>query len=248
MHFCAIILIIICKDIKKHSEEERYYKSLQAELKTSKTKLKKLDEDFASKEERFASSMNTFAAKVQSDLINSNKAKYLRQTVTGERVPNWLVVNTDIRKLERICHGKIPSQSEMQQLLNEYNESFAVTLEPSRKSKDRSINRVQDLWEQKGINFPCKGMLPNSFTIRHSQGVIYGRLTSSSTSTAAVTACGPQLLLDEPTTLKEENRHLELGLKESLKMCPSNVLNNHDSSQDYGLSLLFEAAKLVSVD
>ena len=47
--FSACLSTTICKDIKKHSNEERYHKSLQAELKTTKTKFKKLDEDFASR-------------------------------------------------------------------------------------------------------------------------------------------------------------------------------------------------------
>ena len=62
----------------------------------------------------YSASLNTFGAKVQVDLINSDPQKYLRTTTTGERVPQWLLVKTDIRKLERICNSKVPDKSEIQ--------------------------------------------------------------------------------------------------------------------------------------
>ena len=44
-------------------------------------------------------------------------------------------------------------------------------------------------------------------------------------------------LWDEPTSLEEENHHLRVGLKESMKTC---------HSADDGLSLLLDAARFVS--
>ena len=103
----------ICKEIKRHPDEKKYYKAVKSELKSFQIKLKKLDIDITSKKENFYACANTFVAKVQSRLIESNPDKYLRSTAgNGEKVPNWLIVNTDIRKLERICGGKVPRETQ----------------------------------------------------------------------------------------------------------------------------------------
>ena len=86
----------ICKEIKRHPEEEKYFKNVQSELKAAKTKLEQLELDIMLKKDSYSASLNTFAAKVQANLINSDPQKYLRTTTTGERVPQWLLVNTDI--------------------------------------------------------------------------------------------------------------------------------------------------------
>lgn len=95
-----------------HPEGEKYLKTKQSELKAAKTKLKQLD---------------TFASKVQLNVTSSDPERYLRITTTGAKVPNWLVLNTDIRKLERICNGKIPNANDIKKLIREYDEGFAIT-------------------------------------------------------------------------------------------------------------------------
>jgi hypothetical protein len=95
-------------------------------LKVLNGKLKQLENDLTSKKESYASALNTFAVKVQANLINSNPDKYLRKTIAGDNIPNWLVVNTDIQKLERVCKGKVPDIREIQNLLTKYEAGFDV--------------------------------------------------------------------------------------------------------------------------
>lgn len=116
----------ICKELRRHPNEEKFYKAIKTELKEAKMKLKKLELDISSKKDSYAACANTFAAKVQSRLIESNPDKYLRPTArNGEKVPNWLIINTDIRKLERICRGKIPDEmTDLQSLINDYETGF----------------------------------------------------------------------------------------------------------------------------
>jgi len=110
---------------------------------------------------------------------------------------------------------------------------------------------VKRLWEQKGIRFPGRGILPNS--------------SSAPTSTSTCTASPAELVLFSdlamPKTFEEENMFLELGIKESLKSSSSTVKHIQESpitynskpdtsepdvnQPDYGLSLLFTAAKIV---
>ena len=93
----------MCKEIKQHPEEEKYFKSRQSELKAAKTKLKQLEVDVMSKKECYSVRINSLASKVLLNVIGSDPERYLRIITTGAKVPNWLSVsNTDIRKLERI--------------------------------------------------------------------------------------------------------------------------------------------------
>ena len=131
----------------------------------------------------YSASLNTFAAKVQANLINSDPQKYLRTTTTGEKVPQWLLVNTDIRKLERICNGKVPDTSEIQKLIREYDESFAITSrQKALELEQTSVNPVKRLWKEKGIKFPGKGILPNTLV---PEAFFYSLLANFATRTAS---------------------------------------------------------------
>ena len=149
-----------------------------------------------------------------------------------------------IRKLKRICNGKVPDTSEIQELIREYDESFAITSRQKALELEQTpVNPVKRLWEQKSIKFPGKGILPNSSV---------KSCTATSTRTASVTSVS-----DVPNTVKEENLYLEMGITESLKSYSSTPKNTEQSEitssdrqpdvdePDYGLSLLFTAAKLV---
>lgn len=242
--FTPCVSATLCRDIRRHHDEEKYYKSLQSQVKAEKGKLKKLEDDQNSKQESFKSSTNTFASLIQTDLINSNPSKYLRSSVQGNKIPNWLLVQTDIRKLERICNGNVPEKSEIRRLLEQYDEEFAILKSKqdngSRQKSKQHCNPVKKLWEQKGIKFPGKGVLPNS------KGT---------------------LLHDQPKSEDEEQYFLELGIKESLKSPSATYTGNNLKSSstctstatkdtnaetlaqpedaDYGLSLLFSAAQFL---
>ena len=117
-------------------------------------------------------SLNTFVSKVQLNVIRSDPERYLRITAIGAKVPNWLVF-TDIRKLKRICNGKIPNANEIKKLIREYNEGFAITKQaPLEQSQETYVNSVKRLWEAKlkGIRFPGTGILPNSSSTTTSSG------------------------------------------------------------------------------
>ena len=107
----------------------------------------------------YEASQNTFASQVQADLINSNQEKYLRKTLTGQYVPNCLVVNADIRKLEKICCSKVPFKSAIPNLIKQFDKGYAVLLnktddQSSSATSTSSVNSVKALWEMKGTNFP----------------------------------------------------------------------------------------------
>lgn len=82
--FCSSATIF--KEIKRHPEEDKYFKSRQSELKAAKMKLKQLEVDLMSKKECYSVSLNTFASKVQVNVTHSNPDRYLRITTTRAKV------------------------------------------------------------------------------------------------------------------------------------------------------------------
>ena len=68
----------ICKEIKRHPNEEKHYKTVQAEVKEAKLKLKKIELDIVAKKSSYSVCANTFASIIQGRLIDSNPDKYLR--------------------------------------------------------------------------------------------------------------------------------------------------------------------------
>lgn len=150
--FAPCVSATICKDIKKHQDEEKYYKSLQMQIKSEKSKLKRLEDDKNSKQESYQASINTFAGEVQTDLINSNPSKYLRSTSHGTSIPNWLLAQTDIRKLEKICGGKVPQKGDIPDLLKQYDEELEGAT--NRQDVSKHVSPVKRLWEQTGLLLP----------------------------------------------------------------------------------------------
>ena len=227
----------ICKEIKRHPAEEKYFKARQSELKAAKTKLKQLEEDLMSKKELLGQpivsrltmvSLNTFASKVQLNIIRSDPEKYLRITTTGAKLPNWLVLNTDKRKLERIWNGKIPYANEIKKLIHEYDESFAITKQTAlEQSQQTNVNPVKRPWEAKGIRLPGRGVLPNSSS------------TPTSSGCTATFGAEPVFFIDFalPLTFDQEKMYLELGIYESLRSSSSTV--KHIEKND-GRKLTFQ--------
>ena len=200
----------ICGEIKRHPDESKYIKVKKDELKTVTSKLNRLQDELKSKRRMFEASLNTFASQVQSDLINSNKQKYLRKTLTGQYVPNWLAVNADTRKLEKICHGKAPSKSLIPDLIKQFDEGYDVLQDKTDRHSSSaapkpSVNPVKALWEVKGIRFP------ESYTIPNEQFLSEKRKFNSQSS--ATTASKTHLEnFGVPKNKSEEDSFLEMGL------------------------------------
>ena len=162
--FAPCVSASICHNLTRHPDESKFVKDKKKTLKSMKEKASKLQEDITQKKGIYKGIQSTFAARVQSDLINCDPQKYLRKTTTGQMVPNWLLVNSDVRKLERVCEGKLPSKDQIPQLLKQYNEQFDVlkSTDLASAKKINHINPVKALWEKKGVKFPGFGPAPNT--------------------------------------------------------------------------------------
>lgn len=251
--FVPCVSATLCNEIKRHPDEMKYLKEKRDELKVSKGKLAKVQDELKSKKEMLSGVQDTFVAKVQSDLINSNPEKYLRKAICGQVVPNWLLVNSDIRKLERVCHGKLPLKHEIQPMLQMYDDRFDILSKTNAGSESdyEHVNPVKQLWEKKGIRFPGRGSVPNSTSCSiPSQNVSVGDdIIETPTSSAT------QYHLGEPKSKREEDYLLQIGLSQSLETKQPEIIVYCNESDDKraesegedicGLDMLFEAAKIL---
>ena len=199
-------------EIKRHLEEMKYLKEKRDELKVSKGNLAKIQSDLKSKREMLDSAQNGFVAKVQTDLINSDPKKYLRKISNGHFVPNSLVVNSDIRKLERVCHRKFPAKAEIPTLLEKYDERFDILGQPNIDSEgdEEHVNPVKHLWKKKGIRFLGHGCVPNtsfsSCAIHNEKNMIDSETSKNMAEHFAV-----------PKSKRDEEYLLRIGLSQSLE-------------------------------
>ena len=152
----------LCGDLKRHPEEKRQIKNLNTDLQLLKIKLKRCKEELDSLRENMHSSKRTFSQCILSQLINSDREKYISY-LNGREVMNWMAINTDAKKIEKICHGVVPGPSDdLQELIQRRDSQDRAKLS---SSSSRS-NVVKELWAKKGVTFPGTG--PISSPLRHS--------------------------------------------------------------------------------
>ena len=141
-----------CGDIKRHPEEKKDVKSAKTDLQLLKSKLGRMKDELLSLRGNMESSKRTFSQKIYSDLVNSNKKRYL----SPDGVVNWMAVNIDSKKIEKICNGVIPSPTEDLQALIAKHDS-QQELACVRVPLHSKTKTVKELWEKKGVKFPGSG-------------------------------------------------------------------------------------------
>ena len=142
-------------------------------------------------------------------------------TTTGAKVPNWLVLNTVIRKLERLWNGKIPNANEIKKLIRECDEDFAITKQTAlEQSQQTNVHPVKRLCESEGITFPGRGIFLNSSS------------TATSSGCTATLGVEPVFYSDfpKPLTFEEEKLYLELEIIVSLRSSSSTVKQIKESA------------------
>ena len=151
-----------------------------------------------------------------------------------------LIVNSDVSQ------GKVPSKSDIPDLIKCYNKRFDILRSSPENNQDDNehVNPVKSFWKKKGIHFPGRSPVPNSTAVNQKQD--------------SVATTGARLLNDfaEPNSKREEEYLLQIGLNQSLQSIQhdSEYTERHHSThastttteEDVGgLGLLFEAAILL---
>ena len=78
---------------------------------------------------------------------------------------NWMAINTDAKKVEKMCHGVVPGPSDdLQELIQRHDSQDLAKLSPFASSSRSNV--VKELWANKGVTFPGTG--PISLPLRYS--------------------------------------------------------------------------------
>lgn len=148
---------------------------------------------------------------MQANVTRSDPERYLRITTTRAKVPNWLVLNIDVRKLARIWKVKGAKANEIKKSICKYDEGFTITKQTTlEQSQQTNVNPVKCLWEANGI-------LPNSSS------------TPTSTSCTATLRAEPVLYNDFV---------MPMALEESFPHRQWNALRSHQLPLHVVLSLM----------
>ncbi len=126
--------------------------TLQSELKLLHTTLKRQNDELSNLQATVKSSKRTFSQLIHSDLINSNKHKYISQSVNGREVINWLQLNTD----SKMCGGKVPGPNQTLQDIIAQHDTQEQQIDINLKA-DKTNKQVKQLWAKKGVVFPGGG-------------------------------------------------------------------------------------------
>lgn len=159
--------------------------NLKMDLQLLKSKEKKFKEELDSLLQNMQSSKRTFSQRILTCLINSDRDKYTSYQ-SGREVVNWMAINTDAKKIKKICHGAVPGPNDNLQELIEKHDSQEKLSSLASSTRGRS-SVVKELWAKKGVIFSGTGPI-----------------------------CPPlRCSIPVPQTPEEENYQINLALRES---------------------------------
>ena len=174
------------------------------------TTLKRQNDELSNLQATVKSSNRTFSQLIHSNLINSNKHKYISQIVNGHEVINWMLLNTDSKKIEKMCGGKVPGPDQnLQEIIAQHDsreEQTDINLKANKTNK-----QVKQLWAKKGVVFPGSGPM--------SQG-------EPDTKSSPATSIPIQL------TIEEEACQTNLAIRESKREAASTSTSSSLARQD----------------
>lgn len=85
------------------------------------------------------SSKRTFSQLILTRLINSNKKKYICY-LSGREVMNWMAINTDTKKIEKICQAAVPGlNDDLQGLIQKHDSQEKLTSFTSSTSSRSNV-------------------------------------------------------------------------------------------------------------
>ena len=198
----------LCGDLKRHPEERKEIKDLQSDLKLLHTTLKRQNDELSNLQATVKSSKRTFSQLIHSDLINSNRHKYISQSVNGREVINWLQLNTDSKKIEKMCGGKVPGPNQNLQDIIAQHDTQEQQIDINLKA-DKTNKLVKQLWAKKGVVFPGSG------PIDCHEG-------------KSDTYSSPAISIPIPSTTEEEVYQTNLAIRESEREAANNSLARQD--------------------
>ena len=142
---------MLCGILDGHPQEKSTRRSLAQKMIKCESQLANLQSDYNNKLQAYKSVEDSFARKIETEIIASNPAKYI-----SNGVKNWALLNKHVALLQKKCNGKLPSRQTVTHLLNEAvcEHEMRITV-PHDHPREKGINTKKRILEEEyAINFP----------------------------------------------------------------------------------------------
>ena len=117
------------------------------------TELANLQSDYNSKLSAYKTVEDSFARKIEADIVASNPDRYI---VNG--VKNWALLNKHVALLQKRCYGKLPPRHSVVNLLKVAVEEHELKSQRLR-AKERFVNPKKHILEDEyAIRFPRRSL------------------------------------------------------------------------------------------
>ena len=94
---------LLCGILDRHPQEKSTRRCLAQKMIKCESQLANLQSDYNSKLQAYKSVEDSFARKIETEIIASNPAKYI-----SNGVKNWALLNKHVALLQKKCNGKLP--------------------------------------------------------------------------------------------------------------------------------------------
>lgn len=144
---------MLCGILEKHPDDKAKLRSLSQKVEKLKIEITKLQTDYQNKLRAYKSVEDSFAKRVEDDIISTDRDKYI---ING--VKNWALLSKHVTILERKCNGKLPPRNLVGHLLKEAVHEHEHKSNPTnskRSTSETCVNPKRRILEQDyAIRFP----------------------------------------------------------------------------------------------
>ena len=140
---------MLCGIIDKHPNDKAVRRNLSQQVTKCETELANLQSDYNSKLSAYKTVEDSFARKIEADIVASNPDRHI---VNG--VKNWALLNKHVALLQKRCNGKLPPRHSVVNLLKVAVEEHELKSQRLH-AKERFVNPQKHILEDEYvIRFP----------------------------------------------------------------------------------------------
>ena len=140
---------MLCGIIDKHPNDKAVRRNLSQQVTKCETELANLQSDYNSKLSAYKTVEDSFARKIEADIVASNPDRHI---VNG--VKNWALLNKHVALLQKRCNGKLPPRHSVVNLLKVAVEEHELKSQRLH-AKERFVNPKKHILEDEyAIRFP----------------------------------------------------------------------------------------------
>ena len=149
--------VMFCGILDRHPQDKSRRRSLAQNMIKCERQLANLQSDYNNKLQAYKSVEDSFARKIETEIIASHPSKYI-----SNGVKNWALLNKHVALLQKKCNGKLPPRHTVTRLLDEAVREHEMrrTVPHARENGVNPKKRI--LEEEYAIKFPRRSTTATS--------------------------------------------------------------------------------------